>query len=106
MKDDLQKHKKALGNLTLKQLQANLDAAKARKKVIIMQYDLKIEELYKLDAAMSEVNHQIELSDLPPDDVQKSIGILKEFVKKKEVEVKGLVAQQNEQINLDVVRFG
>ena len=105
LKDDLQKHKKALGNLTLKQLQANLDSAKARQKAINMQYDLKLEELSKLATAMSEVNHQIELSDLPPDDVQKSIGILKEFVKKKEVEVKGLVAQQNEQINLDVVRF-
>jgi hypothetical protein len=109
LKDDLKKHTDALGNLTQAQAQANLTTAKAQEKALKQQYDLKLKEISKLDAALIKLGQDLaaleQNSDMPTDEKIQTIVTLQEFLQKKETEVKELVSKNDEQIDIDVAQF-
>jgi hypothetical protein len=109
LKDDLKKQKGALGNLTQAQAQANLITAKDREKTLKQQYDLKLIEISKLDAALLKLDQDLTAlkqdPDMPTDERMQTIVILQEFLQKKEAEVKELVSKKDEQLDIDVAQF-
>jgi hypothetical protein len=105
MQDDLQKSKKELGALSLKQAQTNRDAAQAQHKALNQQYERKLSDISKLEQAAINLEQEIKALKqnpvMPDGSTAELINSRRQTIEESDFVLKNLVGHAD----LNVIRF-